>query len=264
MNHSWIWFKNLVKNWNEEQSFRSNDWKRWKIKHRWFSCSIVDFHAMDHGSIPGRCKAEKRKMFLEKQKFTFFQFFTLPLSKKRKTTLIISWIRHLNQKETKFSWFWFNALMKNLDDRAKLCWNDYSSWIKHRWFSDRIVACHAIYPGSISGRCKHQSKTFCRKSANLNFFIFLLFHCQKRGNYWNVQLNSTSIRMKQIFHDFVRSFEEKIGLKNKTLFKRLKQYKSSIGVSVVDLSPATRQTRVRFPASAMQESRKIFPRKAQS
>ena len=209
-------------------------------------------------------QSRKEENVSRKAKIYVFQFFTVPLSKKRKTTLIISWIRHLNQKETKFSWFWFNAFKENLDDRAKLCWNDYSSWIKHWWFSDRIVACHAICPGSISGRCKHQSKTFCRKSANLNFFIFLLFHCQKRGNNWNVQLNSTSIRMKQIFHDFVRSFEEKIGLKNKTLFKRLKQYKSSICVSVVELSPATRQTRVRFPASAMQESRKIFPRKAQS
>ena len=32
----------------------------------------------------------------------------------------------------------------------------------------------------------------------------------------------TSIRMKQIFHFFVRSFGEKTGLKSKTLFKRLK------------------------------------------
>ena len=32
----------------------------------------------------------------------------------------------------------------------------------------------------------------------------------------------TSIRMEQIFYDFTRSFEEKTGLKSKTLFKRLK------------------------------------------
>ena len=25
--------------------------------------------------------------------------------------------------------------------------------LKHRWFSGRIVACHAIDPGSIPGRC---------------------------------------------------------------------------------------------------------------
>ena len=44
--------------------------------------------------------------------------------------------------------------------------------------------------------------------------------------------------MKQSFHDFVRSFDEKIGLKSKTLFKLLKHIKSSIGGSVVELSPA--------------------------
>ena len=32
----------------------------------------------------------------------------------------------------------------------------------------------------------------------------------------------TSIKMEQIFHDFVQISEEKIGLKSKTLFKRLK------------------------------------------
>ena len=26
-------------------------------------------------------------------------------------------------------------------------------FLKHRWFSGRIVACHAIDPGSIPGRC---------------------------------------------------------------------------------------------------------------
>ena len=56
------------------------------------------------------------------------------------------------------------------------------------------------------------------------FKVFVIFtvHCQKRGNYWNTQLNSTSIRMKQLFYDFVQSFGEKIELKSKTLFKRLK------------------------------------------
>ena len=46
--------------------------------------------------------------------------------------------------------------------------------------------------------------------------------------------------MKQSFYDFVRSFAEKIGLKSKTLFKLSKQITSSIGGSVVELSPATR------------------------
>ena len=46
--------------------------------------------------------------------------------------------------------------------------------------------------------------------------------------------------MEQSFHDFVQSFDEKIGLKSKTLFKLSKQSTSSIGGSVVELSPATR------------------------
>ena len=70
--------------------------------------------------------------------------------------------------------------------------------------------------------------------------------------------------MKQGFKILIRRFDEKIGMKSKTLLERLKQYKSSIGGSVLELSPATRQTRVRFPADAKQQSKKHFAGKAQT
>ena len=62
--------------------------------------------------------------------------------------------------------------------------------IKHWWFSCSIVACHAIEPGSIHGRCKAAKQKILPKKQKLKFFIFLLFHCQKRGNYQNTQLSS--------------------------------------------------------------------------
>ena len=74
-----------------------------------------------------------------------------------------------------------------------------------------IVACHAMDPGSIPGRCKAAKQKVLPEKRKLKFFHFLLLHEFK-----------TSIRLKQSFHDFVQSFDEKIGLKSKTLFKRLK------------------------------------------
>ena len=40
--------------------------------------------------------------------------------------------------------------------------------VKHRWFSGRIVACHAIDPGSITGQCN------------------LLFAHEKCANYYQI------------------------------------------------------------------------------
>ena len=155
--------------------------------------------------------------------------------------------------------------MKNLDDEQNFVGSIIAVWIKQRWFSGRIVACHAIEPGSIHGRCKAAKQKILPEKRKLKFFQFFTVPLSKKRKLPKYSAEfKTSIRVKQSFNNFVQSFDEKIGLKSKTLFKRLKQYKSSICVSVVELSPATRQTRVRFPASAMQESRKIFSRKAQS
>ena len=61
----------------------------------------------------------------------------------------------------------------------------------HRWFSGRIIACHAIDPGSIPGRCKAGEPKTLPEKRKLKFFsFFLLFHCQKRGNYQNIQVSS--------------------------------------------------------------------------
>ena len=59
-----------------------------------------------------------------------------------------------------------------------------------------------------------------RKLKRLQLFTVQLSKKRKVLRY-SAELR-TSIRMKQIFYDFVRSFEEKSGLKSKTLFKRLK------------------------------------------
>ena len=70
-------------NWMIEQNFAGTI-MAFKIKHRWFSSSIVACHAIEPGSIHGRCKAAKQKNLPKKQKLKFFHFSTVPLSKKRK------------------------------------------------------------------------------------------------------------------------------------------------------------------------------------
>ena len=51
--------------------------------------------------------------------------------------------------------------------------------VKHRWFSDRIVACHAIDPGSIPGQC-----TFFEQSTKTGELDKLNFE-QTRSNMVN-------------------------------------------------------------------------------
>ena len=74
------------------QSFDENNWmieknfagtiKAVKIKHRWFSCSIVACHAIDPISIPVWCKAEKQKHFSRKAQFYVFSIFYFATVKK--------------------------------------------------------------------------------------------------------------------------------------------------------------------------------------
>ena len=113
--------------------------------------------------------------------------------------------------------------------------------IKHRWFSGRIIACHAIDPGSIPGRCKAGEPKTLPEKRKLKFFRFFTVPLSKKRKLPKYSGEfKTSIRVKQSFHDFVQSFDGKIGLKSQTFFKRLKNCKSSIAGSVVELSPATR------------------------
>ena len=144
--------------------------------------------------FPGDAKQKSRKNFLEKRNFTFFQFFTVPLSKKRKTTQIISWIRNLNWNETKFSWFCSKFRKKNWVEEQNFLQTIKIVQIKHRWFSGRIVACHAIDPGSIPGRCI--AEIISVERAVLNFCNLLLFHCQKKRK--AIQLNSCILKLKWI------------------------------------------------------------------
>ena len=54
------------------------------IKHPWFSRRIGACHAIDPISIRVRGKSEKLKHFAGKAQTKFLQFFTVPLSKRRK------------------------------------------------------------------------------------------------------------------------------------------------------------------------------------
>ena len=97
--------------------------------------------------------------------------------------------------------------MKNLDDRAETI---IVVKIKHR-FSGGNCRLPRDGPGFDSRPMQSsKAKSFAGK-AQTKFFHFLLLHEFK-----------TSIRLKQSFHDFVQSFDKKIGLKIKILFKRLK------------------------------------------
>ena len=56
-----------------------------------------------------------------------------------------------------------------------------------------------------------------------NFLQLFTFPLSKKRKLMNYSAEfKTSIRMKQIFYDFVRNFGGKTGLKSKILFKRLK------------------------------------------
>ena len=62
------------------------------------------------------------------------------------------------------SWQWINEIV-NIFGKSKIgaFYNIYFCYIlhfnnnfhKHRWFSGRMLACHAGGPGSIPGRCKY-------------------------------------------------------------------------------------------------------------
>ena len=93
------------------------------VKHRWFSGRTVACHAIDPGSITGRC--------------TFFEQST-------KT----GELDKLNFQQTR------SNMVNQLEIDCMYGRNQYLLQIvKHRWFSGRIVACHTIDPGSIPGRC---------------------------------------------------------------------------------------------------------------
>ena len=93
------------------------------VKHRWFSGRIVAYHAIDLGSIPGRC--------------TFFEQSTETGE-----------LDKLNFQQTR------SYMVNQFEIDCMYGRKQYLlQFVKHRWFSGRIVACHAIDPGSIPGRC---------------------------------------------------------------------------------------------------------------
>ena len=93
----------------------------------------------------------------------------------------------------------------------------------HRWFSDRIVASHAIDPGLIPGRCKVGEPKILPEKLKIKFFQFFTVPLWKKRKLPKYSADfKTSIRVKQSFHDFVQSFDEKNGLKSETFFKQLK------------------------------------------
>ena len=98
--------------------------------------------------------------------------------------------------------------------------------IKHRWFSGRIVASHAIDPVSIPGRCKTTKQKILPEKRKLKCFHFLLFHCQKRGKTKYSAELKTSIRLKQSFHDFVQSFGWKNWIEEQNFVQTIKIMKN--------------------------------------
>ena len=119
------------------------------VKHRWFSGRIVACHAIDPGSIPGRC--------------TFFEQST-------KT----GELDKLNFQQTR------SNMVNQLEIDCMYGRNQYLlQFVKHRWFSGRIVACHAIDPGSIPRRC-----TFFEQSTKTGEIDKLNFQ-QTRSNMVN-------------------------------------------------------------------------------
>ena len=113
--------------------------------------------------------------------------------------------------------------MKNLDDEQNFAGSITAVKIKQRWFSGRIVSCHAIGPGSIHGRCKAAKQKILPEKRKIKFFIFFAVPLSKKRKLPKYSAEfKTSIRLKESFHDFVQSFDDKIGLKSRTLLKRLK------------------------------------------
>ena len=92
------------------------------VKHQWFIGKIVACQAIDQGSIPGRCKI----ISAHKKCENYYQ----RIAEKR-------------------------APRQKCARREKFMITEYvpTSIVKYRWFSGRIVACHAIDPGSIPGPC---------------------------------------------------------------------------------------------------------------
>ena len=101
------------------------------VKHRWFSGRIVDCHAIDPGSIHGDATylcALKKSILLSE-----------------------------NSREKR-------ARRQNHARRGKCARREkymiieyvHTSILKHRWFSGKIFACHAIDPGSIPGRARRK------------------------------------------------------------------------------------------------------------
>ena len=75
-----------------------------------------------------------------------------------------------------------------------------------------------------TGDAKQKSRKIFLEKRNFTFVqVFTVPLSKKKGKILKQLAEfEISIKMKQIFHNFTRSFEEKTGLKSKTLFKRLK------------------------------------------
>ena len=116
------------------------------VKHRWFSGRIVACHVIDTGSIPRRC--------------TFFE-----------QSIKTGELDELNFQQTR------SNMINQLEIDFMYGGNQYIlQFVKHRWFSGRIVACHAIGPGWISGR-----RTFFEQSTKTGELDKLNFQ-QTRSN----------------------------------------------------------------------------------
>ena len=89
-----------------------------------------------------------------------------------------------------WSWQFGNVLPKNLLARVPQDWLRDDPWIwnmkwitvrcPHRWFSGRMLACHAGGPGSIPGRCK----VFCTSPAIISECYWRIWCRILTGTWW--------------------------------------------------------------------------------
>ena len=153
-------------------------WWSFLFKHQWFNGRIVACQTIYPCSSPGRCSAES---YTRKAKLYTFVIFTVHCQKEEKY-----WNIQLNSKPqlewNKVSMILFEVSMKRLDWRAKI-YSNYQNRL-HQASVDQSLNCRLQRdrPNFDSRTMQsRKAETFCRKSANLTFCKFFLFHCQKWG-----------------------------------------------------------------------------------
>ncbi len=103
--------------------------------------------------------------------------------------VVAEWLRRLTRNQFRSAGVGSNPTDRESFEDFQSSTTDGSRWwetprqqCKHRWFSGRMLACHAGGPGSIPGRCKYFWTFFgrlagqvCNAGGNANWAIFKTF-----------------------------------------------------------------------------------------